>query len=61
MSLVYNNYVLVQLSDDFDLTLDSFIPLESGWIPGYEMVIFLISSFILIGFILIHNRKKIKR
>ncbi|NVM46617.1 MAG: M1 family metallopeptidase [Candidatus Lokiarchaeota archaeon] len=60
VSLIYSNYVLVQLTDYFDLTLDSFIPFESGWIPGYEMASFLVISIVLIGFVLYDHRRKIK-
>ena len=60
VSLIYSNYVLVQLTDYFDLTLDSFIQFESGWIPGYEMASFLVISIVLIGFVLYDHRRKIK-
>ncbi|MHA2287902.1 MAG: M1 family metallopeptidase [Promethearchaeota archaeon] len=59
VSLIYDNYVLVQLDNEYDLTLDSFLQNGSYWIPGYEMAILLISSFSLIGFILFHCRRKI--
>ena len=60
VSLIYSNYVLVQLTDYFDLTLDSFIQFESGWIPGYELASFLVISIVLIGFVLYDHRRKIK-
>ncbi|MHA1234498.1 MAG: hypothetical protein ACTSQL_05360, partial [Promethearchaeota archaeon] len=40
VSLVYNNYVLVQIADEFDLTLDSLVQNDDQAIPGYEMAFY---------------------
>jgi hypothetical protein len=58
--LFYSNYVLVQMTDEYDLTLDSFVQNGSHWIPGYEMAFFLMLSLILIGFVIVDHRRKIK-
>ena len=60
VSLIYSNYVLVQLENENDLRLDSLFPTEGQWIPSQEMVFLLISSFCLIGYILIQYRRKSK-
>ncbi|MHA1508852.1 MAG: M1 family aminopeptidase, partial [Promethearchaeota archaeon] len=60
VSLVYNNYVLVQIADEFDLTLDSLVQNDDQAIPGYEMAFFLMISLILIGFVIVAHRRKLK-
>ncbi len=61
VSLIYSNYVLVQLADEFDLTLDSIVPTDDPVIPGYEMSFFLLISLIFISFVIIAHRRKIKK
>ena len=58
--LFYYHNVLVQLIDGSDLTLDDLTQNGGYWIPGYEMLLLLISSLILIGFVIIDHRRKIK-
>ena len=58
--LFYSNFVLVQIAHEFDLTLDSFVQNGSHWIPGYEMAFFLMLSLILIGFVIVDHRRRIK-
>ena len=58
--LNYHNYVLVQLTDEFDPVLDSYVQNGDQAIPGYEMAFFLTISLILIGFVIVANRRKIK-
>ncbi|MBY9015752.1 MAG: M1 family metallopeptidase [Candidatus Lokiarchaeota archaeon] len=60
VSLIYINYVLVQLTDEFDLSLDSLVQNGDQAIPGYEMSFFLLLSLILIGFVIVDYRRKIK-
>ena len=60
VSLIYSNYVLVQLTNQFDLTLDSIVPNDGWWISGYEIASFLTTSIVLIGFVLYYYRRKIK-
>ena len=60
VSLIYSNYVLVQLADEFDLSLDSLVQNGDQAIPGYEMALFLMLSLILIGFVIVNHRRKIK-
>jgi len=58
--LFYSYFVLVQMTDEFDLTLDSFVQNDSHWIPGYEMAFFLMFSLILTGFVIVDHKRKIK-
>jgi len=60
VSLIYSNYVLVQLADEFDLSLDSLVQNGDQAIPGYEMALLLMLSLILIGFVIVDHRRKIK-
>ena len=60
VSLIYSNYVLVQLADEFDLSLGSLVQNGDQAIPGYEMSFFLLLSLILIGFVIVDYRRKIK-
>jgi hypothetical protein len=60
VSLIYSNYVLVQLTDEFDLSLDSLVQNGDQAIPGYEMALLLMLSLILIGFVIVDHRRKIK-
>ncbi|NVM18542.1 MAG: M1 family metallopeptidase [Candidatus Lokiarchaeota archaeon] len=60
VSLNYNNYVLVQLENEFDLGLDSLVQNADQAIPGYEMEFLLMLSLILIGFVIVDHRRKIK-
>jgi len=60
VSLIYSNYILVQLADELDLTLDSLVQNGDQAIPGYEMAFFLMISLILIGFVIVAHRRKIK-
>jgi len=58
--LSYDNYVLVQLTNNYDLTLDSFVQNGDQAIPGYEMAFFLLVGLVLIGFVIVDHRRKIK-
>ena len=60
VSLNYSNYVLVQLVDEFSLTLDSIVQSVDPAISGYEMMFLLMLSLILIGFVIVEHRRKIK-
>ncbi|MBY8980715.1 MAG: hypothetical protein KGD72_10010 [Candidatus Lokiarchaeota archaeon] len=60
VSLNYNNYVIVQLVDEFSLTLDSIVQSDDPAISGYEMAFLLMLSLILIGFVIVEHRRKIK-
>ncbi|MHA1235134.1 MAG: M1 family metallopeptidase [Promethearchaeota archaeon] len=60
VSLFYSDYVLVQIEHEFDLTLDSIVQNVDQAISGYEMAFFLVASLILIGFVIVDQRKKIK-
>jgi len=60
VSLIYSNYVLVQLAEDFNLVLDSIVQNGDQAIHGYEMAFFLMISLILIGFVIFDHRRKIK-
>ncbi len=59
VSLNYNNYVLVQLVDEFSLTLDSIVQSDDPAISGYEMAFLLMLSLVLIGFVIVEHRRKI--
>ncbi|MHA1471642.1 MAG: M1 family aminopeptidase [Promethearchaeota archaeon] len=58
VSLLYNNYVLVQLSSDTDLTLDLQIDLS---IPGYDLTILILVSLQVIAISIVIVRKRLKR
>jgi hypothetical protein len=58
--LLYSNYILVQLENEFDLGLDSLVQNADQAIPGYEMGFLLMLSLILIGFVIVDHRRKIK-
>jgi len=58
--IFYSNYVLVQLADEYDLSLDSYVQNGDQAIPGYEMAFLLMLSLILIGFVIVYHRRKIK-
>jgi len=60
VSLIYSHYVLVQIAHEFDLALDSFVQNVGQIIPGYEMAFLLMTSLILIGFVIVDHRRKIK-
>jgi hypothetical protein len=64
VSLNYNNYVLVQIADESDLTLDSLVQIigepEVPGIPGYQMATFMIISLTLIALVIVNYRRKIK-
>jgi len=58
--IFYSNYVLVQLADEYDLSLDSYVQNGDQAIPGYEMTFLLMLSLILIGFVIVEHRRKIE-
>jgi len=60
VSLIYSDYVLVQIEHEYDLALDSIVQNVDQWIPGYEMASFLMISLILIGFVIVNYKRKIK-
>ncbi len=60
VSLIYSNYVLVQLEDEFHLSLDSLVQNGDQAIPGYELALFLMLILILSGFVIVNHRRKIK-
>ena len=59
VSLIYSNYILVQLEDVGDLRLDSQVQNIDILIPGYDVTCFLIVSLFLIGFVIFNKRRKI--
>jgi aminopeptidase N len=67
VSLLYNNYVLVQLNTDYDLSLDLIFqstepdPDPDPVILGYDMSIFILLSANLIGISIVVIKRKVKK
>jgi hypothetical protein len=59
VSLLYNNYVLVQLNAEYDLSLDLII--QSAEILGYDIGIFILLSASLIGLLIVVIKRKVKK
>ena len=60
VKIFYSNYVLVQLANEYDLSLDSYVQNGDQAIPGYEITLLLMLSLILFGFVIVDHRRKIK-
>lgn len=59
VSLIYSNYVLVQISDESDLAYNSYVENRGFFVPGYQISFLVIVSLVLIGIkISEHQRKK---
>ncbi len=61
VSLLYNNYVLVQLNIGDDLTLDLIIQSAEQAILGYDIGIFILLSTHLIGLLVVVIKRKVKK
>jgi hypothetical protein len=59
VSLLYNNYVLVQLNANYDLSLD--LIFQSAEILGYDIGIFMLLSAPLVGFLIVAIKRKGKK
>lgn len=58
VSLLYNNFVLVQLDNEFDLTYDSSVENRGFFVPGYKISFLMIVSLILISIIISERQWK---
>ena len=61
VSLLYNNYVLVQFNTDFDLSLDLIIQRAELAILGYDIGIFMLLSAHIIGLLIVVIKRKVKK
>jgi len=61
VSLLYNNFVLVQLNTDYDLSLDLVIQSTDQAILGYDIGIFILLSAHIIGISIIIIKRKVKK
>ncbi len=61
VSLLYDNYVLVQLDDPNDLSLDLYLKSIPNGIPGYDLGMILVFSVHVIGLLIIFTRRNIQK
>jgi len=61
VSLLYNNYILVQLNADYGLSLDLIIHKAEQAIIGYDIGIFILLSAHLIGLLIVVIKRKVKK